>query len=596
MNARQELIEQNRMRQRMELRFEKRLLREFERIGKQASEVYESEAQLRILLDSIEPTLSPIFQAHYRTVLEEFSRRQAQVLNLPKEETRFDRMFRTFMEEVGAENVQQVSETTIKRIRAAILEAFALELATDDIAKMIRESVGGSIGRYRSRLIARTETHTAASYANHKIALEADIPEMRKRWVSANDARTRPHHVEMNGIEVGLEEDFEVPYDGITYRMKYTGDPRGGPGNVCNCRCVTSYVVPEDFDQPAPVEQRWGDASKDEVLFHENNWSANKSIRDAIATTPAVPEVEYGVDRAFCSSQKIAMQTKKSATIGEDDKTVWRHEYGHWMDQKNELKDQQLWQTWASSTAAAQLVADSKKIIRNEKGAKKKRDEVYNGLGEQYEYTPQQMERDLRKEFVTAEDLRRLFDKDQLGLTGEEFVAYRKYLVSAIKTRFVGDSSIDGRYGLARLFTSGAFKSGEGICFSDFIGAVTNEEAGFGHGKPYYAKFPRADLAITEITQGNTTEAFANFVALTGGDNGDIWRKILTKFAPKTVAKFDQILEEMGSKGAKHDAGNGHLRKQENGRGANPIRGALQKTGRPRNLWSRYRQRNCFDF
>jgi uncharacterized protein with gpF-like domain len=247
MNARQELIEQNRMRQRMELRFEKRLLREFESIGKRASEVYESEAQLRILLDSIEPTLRPIFQAHYRTVLEEFSRRQAQVLNLPKEETRFDRMFRTFMEQVGAENVQQVSDTTIKRIRAAILEAFALELATEDIAKMIRESVGGSIGRYRSRLIARTETHTAASYANHQIALEADIPEMRKRWISANDARTRPHHVEMNGVEVGLDEDFEVPYNGVTYRMKYPGDPRGGPGNVCACRCVVAYQVPDDF-------------------------------------------------------------------------------------------------------------------------------------------------------------------------------------------------------------------------------------------------------------------------------------------------------------------------------------------------------------
>jgi hypothetical protein len=235
MNARQELIEQNRMRQRMELRFEKRLLREFESIGKRASEVYESEAQLRRLLDSIEPALKPIFEAHYRTVLQEFSRRQAQVLNLPKEETRFDRMFRTFMEQVGAENVQQVSDTTIKRIRAAILEAFALELATEDIAKMIRESVGGSIGRYRSRLIARTETHTAASYANHQIALEADIPEMKKRWVSANDARTRPHHVEMNGVEVGLEEDFEVPYNGIPYRMSYPGDPRGGPGNVINC-------------------------------------------------------------------------------------------------------------------------------------------------------------------------------------------------------------------------------------------------------------------------------------------------------------------------------------------------------------------------
>lgn len=247
MSPRTELIEQNRIRQRMELRFEKRLQREFNQIGDQAAEVYESEARLRILLDGIEQRLLAIFQPHYRAVLEEFSRRQKQVLNLPKEETQFERMFRLFMEQVGAQNVKDVTDTTIKRIRAAILKAFAIELAVDEIAAMISESVGGAIGRYRSRLISRTETHAAASFANHTIAKDADIPEMKKRWVAANDNRTRPHHVEMNGVEVGLDDDFEVPYNGIIYRMSYPGDPRGGPGNVCNCRCVVSYEIPEDF-------------------------------------------------------------------------------------------------------------------------------------------------------------------------------------------------------------------------------------------------------------------------------------------------------------------------------------------------------------
>lgn len=247
MSPNKDLIEQNRIRQRMELRFEKRLLREFNAIGRSAAEVYESEARLRILLDGIEQRLLAIFQPHYRSVLEEFSRRQAQVLNLAKEETQFERMFRLFMRDVGAENVKDVTDTTIKRIQQAILKAFALELTLEEISERIEDSVGGSIGRYRSRLIARTETHAASSYANHTIAKNADIPEMKKRWVSANDARTRPHHVEMNGVEVGLDDDFEVPYNGIPYRMAYPGDPRGGPGNVCNCRCVIAYVIPEDF-------------------------------------------------------------------------------------------------------------------------------------------------------------------------------------------------------------------------------------------------------------------------------------------------------------------------------------------------------------
>lgn len=247
MSPNKDLIEQNRIRQRMELRFEKRLLREFNAIGRSAAEVYESEARLRNLLDGIEQRLLAIFQPHYRSVLQEFSRRQAQLLNLAKEETQFERMFRLFMAQVGAENVKDVSDTTIKRIRAAILKGFSLELALEEMSKLIEDSVGGSIGRYRSRIIARTETHAAANYANQTIAKDADIPQMRKRWVSANDARTRPHHAEMNGVEVGMDEDFEVPYNGIVYRMSYPGDPRGGPGNNVSCRCVISYQIPEDF-------------------------------------------------------------------------------------------------------------------------------------------------------------------------------------------------------------------------------------------------------------------------------------------------------------------------------------------------------------
>lgn len=248
MTPRQDLIEQNRIRQRMELRFEKRLLREFNQIAKSAAEVYESEARLRILLDGIELRLRAIFEPHYRAVLQEFSRRQSQLLNVSKEESQFERMFRQFMRDVGAENVKDVTDTTIKRIQQAITKAFALELTLEEISQRIEDSVGGSIGRYRSRLIARTETHAASSYANHTIAKDSNIPEMRKRWVAANDDRTRPHHVEMNGVEVALDEDFEVPYRGIVYRMSYPGDVRGGPGNVCNCRCVVSYIIPDDFE------------------------------------------------------------------------------------------------------------------------------------------------------------------------------------------------------------------------------------------------------------------------------------------------------------------------------------------------------------
>ena len=115
-----------------------------------------------------------------------------------------------------------------------------------DIGANIFERMRGSFSRIRAATIARTETHTAASYANHQVNASLNIPDQVKRWVSVADDRTRSFHREMNGTEVPLDEDFVVPYKGLEYRMGYTGDPRGGAHNTINCRCVTLYVSPED--------------------------------------------------------------------------------------------------------------------------------------------------------------------------------------------------------------------------------------------------------------------------------------------------------------------------------------------------------------
>ncbi len=83
------------------------------------------------------------------------------------------------------------------------------------------------------------------AYANNAVALETGI-ELKKRWVSTNDERTRKHHRAVNGQEVGMDEDFIIPYNGVDYRLKYSGDPRGGPHNTINCRCVVVYFESGD--------------------------------------------------------------------------------------------------------------------------------------------------------------------------------------------------------------------------------------------------------------------------------------------------------------------------------------------------------------
>lgn len=93
--------------------------------------------------------------------------------------------------------------------------------------------------------------------------------------------------------------------------------------------------------------------------------------------------------------------------------------------------------------------------------------------------------------------------------------------------------------------------------FNDFVGAVTDERSiGLGHGQYYYKDFSRVTTYRSDgfysdiqrrgygsVTNGHTTEAFANYTALTEIPNGigEINKKLFTHYAPRTTAQFDRI-------------------------------------------------------
>ena len=172
-------------------------------------------------------------------MIDEFGLR---ILRNQKQENQFDIIIKEFIRLYGAIRVTQISNTTMAQInriiRAGELEGQGVAV----IARNIFESMRGSFSKFRSATIARTETHTAASYANHAVNKSLNIPSQMKRWVAVSDDRARAWHTAMNGTELPLDEDFIVR--GMP--MSYTGDPRGGASNVINCRCVTVYFSPED--------------------------------------------------------------------------------------------------------------------------------------------------------------------------------------------------------------------------------------------------------------------------------------------------------------------------------------------------------------
>lgn len=145
------------------------------------------------------------------------------------------------MRNIGGSRITEISDTTRGIITRTILENQTE--GVEVIAKAINERMSPRFTRARASTIARTETHTASSFAIQKQAENFEIPSMRKRWVTTTDDRSRGTHLAVNGTEVGIDEDFIVGGK----KMKYAGDPRGGASEVINCRCVIVYIEPEDI-------------------------------------------------------------------------------------------------------------------------------------------------------------------------------------------------------------------------------------------------------------------------------------------------------------------------------------------------------------
>ena len=300
LSARKSIIEQTKMRQGFERRLYKQMVSYFNSTGRQASREIQSG---RVELKGLEERLSQVLLPHYRSVIESFANRFV----FTKQENQWERIIRNYITTQGGAKITRISGTTRTKINKIISDGQVEGFGVDKIAKNIRTQMSEPFTRYRSALIARTETHNASSYTNQAVAESYEVP-MKKRWVSTNDDRTRSHHSAMNGVEVDLEADFDVPYKGVTYKMKHAGDPRGGPANVINCRCVILYVEPDDFviDEDTPQDQPLPTVSEPTVSDSTGIFSVVN--RDSVTETSikilSMKEAKDRLNKVFSDASK----------------------------------------------------------------------------------------------------------------------------------------------------------------------------------------------------------------------------------------------------------------------------------------------------
>lgn len=157
--------------------------------------------------------------------------------------------------------------------RNAIAEGLKAGESIPDIATRIRYAAG--ITEPRARVIARTESHGARNTVNaatirRAASAFAQPNAFTRRWQAAEDARTRPTHVEADGQTVALNEPFTV---GLA-SLDFPGDPAGPPEEVINCRCTTITIIDVDaLNLPAATDTLTLNAAAYQIEGQDMPWS-----------------------------------------------------------------------------------------------------------------------------------------------------------------------------------------------------------------------------------------------------------------------------------------------------------------------------------
>lgn len=323
---RREAAQIDRIKRGFERKLESRLKRLFIRQLRAAAKGYEA-GDAEASMTGFSQELDAVMRPHYEEVVNTFGQRVLEQRGIKYD---FTALSAQYLRERGARNVVEIDAYTKKRVAQTIALGVENNASRRQISKDI-EALGQEFSARRSAVIARTETHNASSWANHEMNKEFMPVDSVKQWVATNDPRTRSHHSAMNGVQVGIDDEFKMP---TGHLMRYPGDYKGGPRNVINCRCVLMYIGPED---------QVLDAVEEKPRYSEDPWV----FKEGHSPTYNVDDEYFGLQSRFRQgSNSIPSRLERALSEGrqyglDHDETAQIYQYttGKYRDINGKMRD-----------------------------------------------------------------------------------------------------------------------------------------------------------------------------------------------------------------------------------------------------------------
>lgn len=461
-----------------------------------------------------------------------------------------------------------------------------------DIREKMVASYRSRLLRLRGETVGRTEALSAVHAGQHEAieqaVVDGNIPaeEIERTWYATSDSRVRDAHLAMSGQVRRHGEPFQSPTGA---RLMYPGDSSLGasPRDIVNCRCTVatrirrrSAPVPEPSPTPA---ERFATAdqfpatvpegrSAEEAAWHATSWgNAPANVLSAVGRTRALGRVstDAPTDQAWMSwtGRLIEMDELNQGTrYGQ---SVWRHEFGHWMDRKmwdppsvegrsalytsrerayqsamtSDLrrlrKDGNVGSSWAASVDKSRNLGQEAANVRRLPMPERRRAvaEMMDEAG---------LNQAEVEDYLTREGSFGFSGTGQLSLSERDAVLWR--FAKAWKDldgQAIGDVLNVPRGSVAYLGRPDAEfsqlrawmkeNSGSGKMFSDLMDALTRQRvnSGWGHPASYYKR--NKDLRGTEV--------FANVTSVSG--ESQFGAKLVERFVPKTFKETMDALDKI---------------------------------------------------
>lgn len=183
------------------------------------------------------PKLEKIYKKLYLEVGGNEGKLQAEAFDDPVNMQLFVRELNELLTVDVANRIVEVDYTTKKRIAHLIEKGLRDGLGAKEVARTIEKDTGFS--RNRSIAIARTEMTTSANYGKLIAAKNSRFPKLKK-WLPAEDDRTRLSHLEMEHVPyIEIDQNFIVGED--LEEAQYPGDTSLSSGECINCRCTLIF-------------------------------------------------------------------------------------------------------------------------------------------------------------------------------------------------------------------------------------------------------------------------------------------------------------------------------------------------------------------